>query len=181
MKTSRFFTLFITILAVLTLAACSSSSTGGPEGEDGMGGYGDGLSESDLNAQREARYGSGAIPFAEGEGVFRDIPFNYDSATLSDTARQNAEYNIEILKANPEVSVQLEGHCDERGTAEYNMALGNRRAQSVYELLASHGVPRERIETISYGSEVPLDPAHNESAYAKNRRVHFSAFREVPR
>lgn len=139
-----------------------------------------GLSESDLNARRNARYGGGSIPMAEGEGVFRDINFPYDSSTLSDGAMQNIEYNFEILKANPEVKVQLEGHCDERGTAEYNMALGNRRAQAVYDLLASYGIDRTRIETISFGSEVPLEEGHSEAAYAKNRRVHFSAFRELP-
>src|SRR5690606_18576741 len=93
--------------------------------------------------------------------------------------RQSVEYNAQILQDNPDLRVQLEGHCDERGTAEYNLALGARRARAVYDLLLSYGISGSRIETISYGEEVPLDPGQNEEAWSRNRRVHFSAFRDV--
>ena len=162
------------ILGVLAVTGCSSKGAG----KDGMDG---GLSDADLNAQREGRYGSGGIPTAEGEGIFRDVHFDYDSSRISDQARSEIEYNVRVLRDNPDVRVQLEGHCDERGTAEYNLALGAERAKSAKGVLISLGIAASRIETISYGEEVPLDPGHSESAWAKNRRVHFSAFRDLPR
>ncbi|RMD84057.1 MAG: peptidoglycan-associated lipoprotein Pal [Candidatus Dadabacteria bacterium] len=134
------------------------------------------LSEQDLNANLEERYGLGSIPRPEGEGPFRDVHFPYDSSTVTSEERQNIEYNIEVLRANPSIKVVLEGHCDERGTAEYNMALGEERALAVANILESYGISRSRIRTISYGEEIPLDPAHNEAAWAKNRRVHFSPY-----
>ena len=165
------------LVLVLTLAlfsaGCSSKKTGGMtpgEGEDGA------LSENDLNAMRENRYGAGGIPTAEGEGMFRDIHFDYDSSAISDQARQEVDYNRQILEANPDLKVQLEGHSDERGTAQYNLALGQRRARAVFDMLVGLGIPPSRMDTISYGEEVPLDAASNEAAWAKNRRVHLSPF-----
>ena len=143
----------------------------------GKGSKDGGLSETDLNAQREARFGEGGIPTAEGEGMFRDVHFDYDSSTVSERGRQELEYNVEVLNQNPDLKVQLEGHCDERGTAEYNLSLGAARARAVKDLLISYGLSASRLDTISYGKEVPLDPSHNEAAWAKNRRVHFSAFK----
>ncbi|MCB0332800.1 MAG: OmpA family protein [Bdellovibrionales bacterium] len=162
---------------ILVLSGCSSMGGGSGEGE---GSLSENSLGSQLDSQREARFGEGDIPSAEGSGIFRDIQFDFDSYSVGDLARQNIEYNVEILKANPDVKVQLEGHCDERGTAEYNMALGSKRATSVFDILSSYGIPRSRLETISYGSEVPLDTSASETAWARNRRVHFSAFREIP-
>lgn len=154
----------------LILSACSSTDSGKADGE------GDGtLSETDLNAKREGRFGSGGIPIAEGEGMFRDIPFDYDSSMLSDIARQDLEANSKVLLENPHLTVTLEGHCDERGTNEYNMALGEQRARAVKTALIGLGVSGSKLTTISYGEELPLDPGHDESAYAQNRRVHLSA------
>ncbi len=162
------------LLACFLFTACSSKKDSGKRPDElGLNG---GLSEADLNAQREGRYAGAGIPTAEGEGPFRDIHFGFDSSMIDDVARQNLEHNIQVLQGNPKWNVQLEGHTDERGTAEYNMALGSRRAQAVKEVLLSYGVPASRLETISYGEEVPLDPASNEAAWARNRRVHFSAF-----
>ncbi len=167
----------ILVLAALTLAlgACSSKSksSGVYDVEDGQG-----LSEYDLNSQQAARFGDGNIPTAEGEGMFRDVFFGYDSSEVDDRGRQAIEYNVQVLRSNPNVNIQLEGHTDERGTAEYNMALGSRRAKAVKDLLLSYGLSPSKLETISYGEEVPLDPGNNESAFAKNRRVHFSGFQE---
>jgi peptidoglycan-associated lipoprotein len=78
-----------------------------------------------------------------------------------------------LLKKYPKVKVQIEGHCDERGTIEYNLALGERRANSTKKYLISLGISADRISTISYGKERPLDPGHNEEAWAKNRRAHI--------
>ncbi len=75
--------------------------------------------------------------------------------------------------AHPDITVIIEGHCDERGTNEYNMALGNRRAESVKSFVVDLGIAPERLTTVSYGEERPLDPRHNEEALAKNRRTHF--------
>lgn len=133
------------------------------------------LSESELDAQRENRFGSGTIPSAEGEGLFRDVLFDYDSASISDVAQQDIESNLQLLQSNPSVRIQLEGHADERGTEEYNLQLGQARARSVRDVLLASGIPSSRIEVISYGENVPLDAGHNEAAWARNRRVHFSA------
>ena len=164
--------LLLSVVLLGGLSACSSSSKSGTESEIA----GSGLSESDLNLKREGRFADGSIPLAEGEGLFRDIPFAFDSYKIEDYARQDVEYNVDILKQTGRLRVQLEGHCDERGTAEYNLALGQRRARAVLDMLSSYGITSDRLNTISYGSEIPLDPRHTEEAWAKNRRVHFSAF-----
>jgi peptidoglycan-associated lipoprotein len=157
------------IIASVTLSGCSWFSSGGSEGEDGA------LSESDLAAQREGRFGSGSIPTAEGEGMFRDVHFSYDSYALDEAGRNDLEANARTLSEQSSLRITLEGHCDERGTVEYNMALGAERARAVKNALISLGVASSRINTVSYGEEIPLDPGHDEMAYAKNRRVHFSA------
>lgn len=160
------------VCALLGLSGCSMFGKG-KKGDD------KGLSEQDLNAQREGRFGSGAIPTAEGEGLFRDIHFDYDSAAISDQARQDIEYNMQILQGNSGLKVQLEGHCDERGTAEYNLALGAERAKAVQEVMSSFGVNAGRSSTISYGEEVPLVQGSSEDAWSRNRRVHFSGFSDT--
>jgi peptidoglycan-associated lipoprotein len=81
--------------------------------------------------------------------------------------------NSAFLKKFPNIKIQIEGHCDERGTNEYNLALGERRANSTKKYLLSLGVSENRMSTISYGEEKPMDSAHNEEAWAKNRRAHF--------
>ena len=161
--------LCISMMLVATcISGCSSKKNSTVDGS--------GLSEADLNAQREARFGSGSIPLAEGGGIFRDIHFDYDSSQIKDATRADVEYNAEVLRNNSSLKIMLEGHADERGTAEYNMALGSDRSKSVRDMLVSLGIPSSRIDTISYGEEVPLDQGHDEVAWAKNRRVHFSAF-----
>lgn len=107
----------------------------------------------------------------------RIIYFDYDKYTLTPEAQEALQYNAEILKRVPHLSVVAEGHCDERGTAEYNLALGDRRARSVAEYLANLGVAPNRLSTVSYGSELPVDPGHNEAAWAKNRRVYLRVSR----
>jgi peptidoglycan-associated lipoprotein len=161
--------------SLLILSACSSKNAGSKDGELGSDVDGMGISESELSARREGRFGSGSIPAAEGEGPFRDVHFDYDSASIDDTGRQDIEFNARVLQDNPNLSISLEGHCDARGTNEYNMALGAERAKSVRSALSALGVSSNRMDTISYGEEVPLDSSSSEEAYAQNRRVHLSA------
>lgn len=170
----------ITLSLSLALLISSSALTGCSSKKSGSGDE-NGLSEADLAAQREGRFGSGSIPTAEGEGLFKDVYFEYDSSALSDAARQRVEANVETLRGYPGMKIQLEGHTDERGTAEYNMALGASRAKAVRAVLISLGVSSSKLETVSYGEEVPVDQSKNESAYAKNRRVHFSAIGGNPK
>lgn len=114
------------------------------------------------------------IPYAEdGNGPLKDINFGFDSSSLSAGAQSTLRDNAKYLLDNPAVSVTVEGHCDERGTNEYNMALGERRAKSAQKFLTAQGVAASRSTTVSYGEEMALDNGHNEAAWAKNRRAHF--------
>jgi len=101
------------------------------------------------------------------------IYFDYDQYALSPEAQAAAQYNADVLKRSPNGRIVAEGHCDERGTAEYNLALGDRRSRSVLEYLTGLGVDPRRLSIVSYGSELPVDPGHNEAAWAKNRRVYL--------
>jgi peptidoglycan-associated lipoprotein len=127
-----------------------------------------------------APYGGGQISEQQMEAVqatLKPVYFNYDQYTLSPEAQEDLRYNAEILRRTPNLPVVAEGHCDERGTAEYNLALGDRRARSSVEFLAGLGVPTERLSSVSYGSELPVDPTHNEGAWSKNRRVYLRVSR----
>jgi peptidoglycan-associated lipoprotein len=108
----------------------------------------------------------------------RDSPlqpvfFDLDSSDVSDSGREILQANAAVLKKYPTWVITIEGHCDERGTAEYNLALGERRAVAARTYLVSLGVDAGRLRTVSYGSEFPFDPAHQESAWSRNRRAHF--------
>ena len=107
-----------------------------------------------------------------GERLER-VYFEFDSSTLSPESRQMLQANYDILRRAPSVRVEIEGHTDERGTNEYNLALGWRRARAVRDYLISLGIDSARLDTISYGEELPVDAGSNESAWAKNRRAQF--------
>lgn len=107
------------------------------------------------------------------DSPLRDVPFEFDSAVLLESARPILDRTAVWLRSYPSVTVLVEGHCDERGTVEYNLALGERRATAVYNYIVSLGIPGGRLKTISYGKEFPLDPGHTEDAWARNRRAHF--------
>jgi peptidoglycan-associated lipoprotein len=139
---------------VLLLAACSSApppAAGGPPSGAGGPGYGPG-SQQDLAA-------------TAGDRVF----FAYDQSDISSEGQQILQRQAEWLKRYPRVSVTIEGHCDERGTREYNLALGERRAQAVKNVLVALGIPTARIQTISYGKERPIVVGSDEAGYAQNR------------
>ena len=101
------------------------------------------------------------------------VYFAFDSYALSGDTRSQLKNNLSWLKSNTTAKIQIEGHCDEKGTVEYNMALGDRRANAVKNFLVKSGIDRSRIDTISYGKERPADPGHDESAWSKNRRAVF--------
>lgn len=105
--------------------------------------------------------------------VLEDVHFEFDKSTLTPLARTILNENAKRLKENSGIKVVIEGHCDERGSREYNLALGDRRAVSVKKYLSSLGIEDKRMKTISYGEERPLDPGHNEKAWALNRRAYF--------
>jgi len=99
--------------------------------------------------------------------------YELDSSELSAEGQRTLDQNAALLKRYPTWTVTVEGHCDERGTAEYNLALGERRAITARAYLVSLGIPADRLRTVSYGKEFPFDPGHDEAAFAKNRRAHF--------
>ena len=108
------------------------------------------------------------------ETAFEKIYFDFDSYVLSQQARDTLSKNAELLK-NKEAAlkIQIEGNCDERGSDEYNLALGEKRAKAAFNYLVTLGVPADRLSVISYGKEKPADPGHDEAAWAKNRRDEF--------
>ena len=107
------------------------------------------------------------------DSPLRVVYYDYDSAELSAEARAALDANAALLKKYPSWTVTVEGHCDERGTAEYNLALGERRAGSAQAYLLALGIPASRVKIVSYGREFPFDPDHDEESWAKNRRAHF--------
>lgn len=141
---------------------------------DGAALGGGALTEQQVAAEiAETKSGEGAL----GEGTLvrglKPVRFGFDEAVLSPDAMAVVNENAEWLKDRPTVKVQIEGHTDERGTAEYNLALGERRAKAVREALVRLGVEDARIKTISYGEETPVAQGHDEAAWAENRRAEF--------
>ena len=111
----------------------------------------------------------------EGKALgLKTIHFAYDTNLLSDEAKEILQHNAEILKAHPSVKLQIEGYCDEQGGAQYNLALGEKRADSTKFYLQDRGIASERLTTISFGKERPLFSGETEEAYAKNRRANFA-------
>ena len=144
--------------ALLVLAACGST----PEPAVGPGGPGPGGISS-------SRFGPGSqqdLAATAGDRVF----FAYDSAEIASEGQQILKRQSDWLRRYGNVSVTIEGHCDERGTREYNLALGERRAQAVKNVLVALGVPASRVATISYGKERPEIPHSDDQSYAQNRR-----------
>jgi peptidoglycan-associated lipoprotein len=144
--------------ALLMLAACSSApeQPGGAPGPGGPGGA--------------SRFGPGSqqdLAATAGDRIF----FSFDSAEITAESQQILQRQAEWLKRYGNVSVTIEGHCDERGTREYNLALGERRAQAAKNVLVALGIPSSRLATISYGKERPAVPGSAEDAYAQNRRA----------
>src|SRR5215471_4268560 len=104
---------------------------------------------------------------------FQPVFYALDSYEVDGVGQQALNANAALLKKYPNWVITIEGHCDERGTAEYNLALGEKRALSAKTYLVSLGIPADRLRTVSYGKEFPFDPGHDEGAWSKNRRAHF--------
>lgn len=178
------------ISALAFLTACSSSpqrggdaGTSDPEvGQDtapGIGGDDTGVEVLPANTQgdllgQDMQQGSDldAMKMVDVDSIFEPvIYFGYDQYELTDAATNNVRYHADLLLASPDKKVILQGHTDERGTPEYNLALGEKRAKAVEQAMMLFGVQQSRIEVISYGEEQPEDPRSNEEAWQKNRRV----------
>lgn len=120
------------------------------------------------------QYGTGASKTGGiGLGTLARVHFGFDESSLTDESRDVLQSNAKIMMDKPSMRVLVEGHCDERGSNEYNIALGERRANAVIAYLSTLGVPRTRLEMKSWGEERPLDPGRSEAAYRMNRRAEF--------
>jgi len=144
----RILRLLVVLALVVTLGACSCRT-------------------------RKVGPGDENVPIAGEASPLKDVYFAFDSYALDAAAKSVLGADAAWLNNNPAVKVEVEGHCDERGTSEYNVLLGQKRAHSAFDYLRSLGIAAERMAPKTYGEEMPLDPAHNEVAWAKNRRVHF--------
>jgi peptidoglycan-associated lipoprotein len=154
-------------------AGCSAKKKKGAEGESGVG-AGAGVGEEGLGAGGSLdRYKSGTLGAGGEQGPLKDVQFPFDSSELDDAARGTLQENGNWLKDHSNAKVELEGHTDERGTVEYNLALGAKRARTAKDYLVALGVSADRMSTISYGEELPICQEHDESCWQTNRRVHF--------
>ena len=157
---------FAVIAALALVTGCQTPGSGGDaRGEMGPEG-------SDEVAMREGDRivtGSERLPLD-----FRTIYFAFDQSELRPAAKSDLKFNAEVMRQHPKTRLLVEGHCDERGTNEYNLALGERRARAAKSYLVDLGVSASRIQTASYGEERPMVAGHNEQAWAKNRRDEFA-------
>jgi peptidoglycan-associated lipoprotein len=168
------------LLWLTAMSACSKKTVPvqpgmGPEA-GGPGMVSGGISPDEARWQELGLYNEPERrEFQEKAQAFenQDIYFDYDAYVLTAEAKGILNNKAEFLNRYPKVKVTIEGHCDERGTTEYNLALGERRANSAYQYLSNLGVDSQRMTTISYGEERPLSMGQSEDAMAKNRRDHF--------
>jgi peptidoglycan-associated lipoprotein len=130
-----------------------------------------GCSKKEIQSEEEAR--RKALAAAAGSFENEDVYFEFDQFVLSEKAKAILNKKAQWLREHGTAKAQIEGHCDDRGSTEYNLALGQKRADAALQYLVALGISPTRLSTISYGKERPLDPAQNEAAWAKNRRAHF--------
>jgi peptidoglycan-associated lipoprotein len=179
----RFFSL---CLSVIVVAACSSQTATKPEisSSSKPAGSSAGSTDKSVASSRQNQTASSLEAHREGKspatGPLKEIRFDFDSYDLTAEARSILQANAAWLKTNPSANVEIEGHCDERGTTEYNLALGAKRARTAMEYLLSLGVAPARIKTTSYGEELPLCKDSTENCYEKNRRDRFVEARGRP-
>ena len=166
-------TISLALVAALGLSTgCSLFKKKKPAAGTGPGGA---TQETSVPALKGTDIGSAERPpvGALQRGQFTPVFFEYDSARIKPTEVSKLQAVATYLKSNSSKNLIIEGHCDERGTAEYNRALGERRAQAAREELVRLGVDAGRLSTVSYGNERPLEASHNETAWSKNRRCEF--------
>ncbi|MCU0560094.1 MAG: peptidoglycan-associated lipoprotein Pal [Desulfobacterales bacterium] len=156
-------------------ADAAGAQSGGAAGMGGAAAGRKGIGEQDLGAGAGRSGAAGSSIGAPERSAFEneDIFFGYDSSAITAEAQEVLRRKAAFLKANPAIRITIEGHCDERGTNEYNLALGEARAKSAKAFLVDLGISANRIATISYGEERPLVEGRTEEAFAKNRRAHF--------
>jgi peptidoglycan-associated lipoprotein len=176
-------------MAAITLigGACAPSATGKPESGSAAGAgsrapgteqrAGEGqrgkTGESDADKSSLKQLQEGKSPVTAASSPLKDVFFEYDRYDLTSDARTTLRANADWLKSNASARVEIEGHCDERGTNEYNLALGAKRAQAAREFLSTLGIPADRLSTISYGEEIPVCREQSESCWKQNRRARF--------
>jgi peptidoglycan-associated lipoprotein len=169
MKACWTWRIVLALLLVLPLAgACKKK---GPRPGEGAGAGAAGLGEEGIaggSSLERAKRGLGP----EEDGILGDVHFAYDSYEIDGAGREVLAKNLDWLRSNGRAKVELEGHADSRGTIEYNLALGAKRAKAVKDYLATQGIAASRLSTISYGKELPLCHEENDSCWARNRRVH---------
>ena len=178
---------FVCGAIVLVLAACAPTATnkpdstssanrpadsGGAEKRAGEGQRG-GTKESETGASSLKQMQEGKAAITPPSSPLKDVFYDFDRYDLSADARATLRANADWLRNNPSARVEIEGHCDERGTNEYNLALGAKRAQAAREFLATLGIAGDRLSTISYGEEIPVCREHDESCWKQNRRARF--------
>jgi peptidoglycan-associated lipoprotein len=183
-KFANLFSVFVVLTLMIAVGACSKKSVPSQPGYGGtesspygtMGaGSGAGLDDArwrelGITTEEQKR------EFLEKAKTFenQDVYYDYDAYTLSAPAKKVLDEKIAFLKQYAKVKVTVEGHCDERGTTEYNLALGERRANAAQQYILNSGLQTQKLTTISYGKERPIATGHDESSYAKNRRAHFA-------
>lgn len=163
--------ILVSVLALAVFVGCSSKRSGGAAKGDVPV-----FTDKDLDVHQR-RWGEGNIPEAQEGVLFPDINFDYDSAAIPDRYTEVLRKSAQVLANDATLFAEIEGHCDRRGTNDYNLVLGEERAKTVATVLVSYGARASQLSTISYGEEIPIDPSDNDQAYAKNRRVHFALYR----
>jgi peptidoglycan-associated lipoprotein len=168
-----------------SLAACAPSATDKPgatpaprsdsDPSDPRAGEGQrgGTKESEAGTSSLKQMQEGKSSATPASSPLKDVLYEFDRYDLSADARATLRANADWLKSNPSARVEIEGHCDERGTNEYNLALGAKRAQAAREFLSTLGIPADRLSTISYGQEIPVCREQTEDCWSKNRRARF--------
>jgi len=174
------FSLLVVATMLMLTAGCAQKST--PASSTQLGASGPSAEEIQAREEAERRrriaesqLASGPSTVTPGTLVMDTIYFEFDQATLSELAKNTLVRNAEWLRSHSDARIQVEGNADERGTPEYNLALGERRAIAVKSYLSSMGIDGSRLVTISYGEERPADSGHSEESWAQNRRVDFKA------
>lgn len=155
-----------------TAASSTVGSTASGTTQQGEGSRGS-TKESDASASSLKQLQEGKPPLTPASSPLKDVFFDFDRYDLSADARGTLRANADWLKSNPAARVEVEGHCDERGTNEYNLALGAKRAQAARDYLATLGIAADRLSTTSYGEEIPVCREHTESCWRQNRRARF--------
>ncbi|MEC7663028.1 MAG: peptidoglycan-associated lipoprotein Pal [Pseudomonadota bacterium] len=175
LSNNRISGLFGLFLAALVISGCSSTATAPVEQQEPVAEPPVAAAPVEEVQEPEDFAEDGVTPLdANGRPLSRTFYFGYDEAILNPADLAALEMHAQILRRNADKRVVIEGHCDERGTREYNLALGERRANVVASFLTSAGVRSRQIESVSFGEERPADPGHTESAWALNRRAVLS-------